>query len=400
MTQLFAAKGLFSTDARNGSQAIRDLPFRPRAVIAWWSRQDAEGTRSGNRGGLGFWADNGSASVAWASKEGDLRTETAQVADSAALLGLGASRLNVSMRADLESLDPGGFTVRWTTAPEEDWLVHFLALGGSVSDAAVGWFPFPERPQRQELDLSALDPDCILFTTAAVETNREPADGLAANIGVASRSGQAAAGYSLGHGVQAGTVVGAQRTDAAVLLTDEPAETTTVGSVRIRKARRPTIEWSQIGGRSGLGCYLALQGVHCKVATALAPPSPASVKTRVGFRPEALLVFSWGFPASSEPRGIGRLCIGGATPHSQGCAGWDDINEEGIAVNHVCSSSSDVIIVTDTQTGRVHAAATLEAINARGFTLDWRESDRPTREVVYLALAAMRSRGILGRRRR
>ena len=402
MTGLAAAKGLFVADGGGAARTVTvtDLPFRPRAVVAWWTGQAAAGIQSGNQGGVGFWTDETSICVAWASHGGGPKTSTAHAADTAALLGIEGMRQRVCMRAEPAVLAVDGFSISWTTAPDRTWIVQYLALGGeSLTRASAGWLASPARAGHTELELAGIEPDLVLFAPTAAEAASKPVSGLSAGIGAAARKAQAAAAYSLGSGLPGGSVVGAQRTDAAILVTGDRTGTEAVGSVRLNGPGRATIEWSRVPATPRLVCYLALEGVRCKIGTTEAPARPTRRGVRVGFRPEALLFFSWGFPASGEPRNIGRLCVGGATAHGRGSAGWDDINVEGAPVAHV-SSSTDVVVVTDTQTGRAHAAAALESITGTGFTLDWRESDRPRREIVYVALAAKRRAGLVASLRR
>ena len=50
-----------------------------------------------------------------------------------------------------------------------------------------------------------------------------------------------------------------------------------------------------------------------------------------------------------------------------------------------------MLVVTDTQTGGVHAQAALKSIDDRGFTLDWTESDGKPRQFGYVALGRLGS---------
>ena len=119
MRALDAAKGTFTADAATPSKRVGGLGFAPRAVIAWWTRQEREGVAPGNRGGLGFWAAGaGTAAVAWASDDGASPTRTSRVADSAAFLGLEHASVQEPARAQLASFDQDGFTLSWETRPE------------------------------------------------------------------------------------------------------------------------------------------------------------------------------------------------------------------------------------------------------------------------------------------
>ena len=393
MRALHAAKGTFTADAATPSQPVDGLGFAPRAVIAWWTRQEREGVASGNRGGLAFWAaGTGTAAVAWASDDGASPTRTTRLADSAAFLGLEHASVQEPAKARIASFDQDGFTLSWDTRPEATWIVHYLALGGpAVTGARVGWLT-------PNVSLEAARRDLVLFTPAPPEL-RAPSSPLSIGIGAAAGRRQAAAGYLSRNGTDAGEVAGAQRDDAAIVVVRDTTAPATVGRTVRRGLRDVALRWSSAGPEAERVAYLALEGVRCKVGVEVSPPSPATKATDgIGFRPDALLFFSWGLHAKRETTDIGRLCIGGATsPAAAGCAGWDDRDVDARpSTTHVCSSTSDVLIVTNTQTGGIHAAAALASIDRDGFTLDWTSSDGLQREFAYVALAA-RDRSGLGR---
>jgi hypothetical protein len=392
MSALHAAKGTFTAGAATPSQRVGGLGFAPRAVIAWWTRQEQEGVASGNRGGLAFWAGAATAAVAWASDDGASPTRTLRLADSTAFLGLEHGSVQEPARAQLASFDQDGFTLSWETRPEATWIVHFLALGGpAVTGARVGWLT-------PNVSLEAARRDLLLFTPAPPELGA-PSPPLSIGIGAAAGRRQAAAGYLSRNGTDAGEVAGAQRDDVAIVVVRDTTAPATFGRTVRRGLRDVALRWSPAEPQVERVAYLALEGVRCKVGVDVSPPSPATKATDgIGFRPDALLFFSWGLHAKRETTDIGRLCIGGATsPVAAGCAGWDDRDVDARpSTTHVSSSTSDVLIVTNTQTGGIHAAAALASIDRDGFTLDWTSSDGLEREFAYVALAA-RDRSGLGR---
>jgi hypothetical protein len=357
VTSFNAAKGVLTTAV--GAETISGLGFRPLAVVAWWSRQDGHGTEHGNRGGIGFWTAAECASVAWASEDAASPTRTRHIAESAALLGLAGPGGDVAMRAGVDTFDVDGLTLRWATRPSETWVIHFLALGGaSLRSAGVGWTS--EAPTAGGVDavLEGLRADLVLVL---------PVAGPTIGIGAASRRGRAAAGYAARDGSAPGVVTGAQRSDAAIVSVD---------------------------GQPRRACYLALEGVRATVGIDSSPTRPGTKRTRAGFRPDALLLFSWGLAASHEPKAIGRLCLGGASGIESGCSSWDDRNvEAGETATHAHSSTEHALVVTDTQTGGIHARAKLVSVDERGFTLDWTESDGKSREFAYVTLTGRRPDG-------
>jgi hypothetical protein len=389
---LDTAKGAFAADAAGPElQTVGGLGFAPHAVVAWWTCQERDGVAPGNRGGLGFWTGAGTTAVAWASDDGATPTRTSRLADSAAFLGLDRAFDERPARAQVASFDEDGFTLAWEARPQAAWIVHYLALGGpAITEAHVGWLT-------PEVTLEAARRDLLLFAPAAPEQG-VPAPDLSIGIGAAGGRRQAGAGYLSRNGTEAGEVAGAQRDDAAIVVVRDTTAPAVLGRTARRGLRDVALRWSGADTQAQRAAYLALEGMRCTVGTDVSPPAPGTKATAgLGFRPEALLLFTWGLHAKRETTDIGRLCIGGATsPTAAGCAGWDDRDVDARpSTTHVCSSTSEVLIVTNTQTGGIHAAARLASIDADGFTLDWTSSDGLKREFAYVALAARgRRRGV------
>ena len=361
LTGLLAAKGSFITTGLE-RQYLGGIGFRPLAVVSWWACQPASGSARGNRGGIGFWADGESASVAWASRDGNTSTGTSQLADRAALLGLDREGAAPALKAVVESFDDDGLTLRFPTPPTESWTVHFLALGGSAR-GEVGWATSPPSlPARTRVSRSPL----VLLVPAPHETGVVVRE-LAVGFGAEGTHGRAAAGYFCRDRDVPGRPAGAQRSDVAHL------------------------DWPD--GREPRYCYLRVGGVHAKVATDVSPAASGVRRTRVGFRPEALVLFSWGLSASPAWKTMGRLCLGGVSGADSGCVSWDDRDgDPDETMTHVWSSTERALVVTDSRTGALHAHATVAALDAGGFALDW-VSDGKRREFAYVALTARDPRG-------
>jgi len=398
MSGFAATKGVFMTRSDVALQSFNDFGFRPVAVIAWWSCQAGHGIERGNRGGIGFWTRDMSSAVAWSSSDGTPSSDTSRLADDAAILGLATVGHALSMRAEVASFDADGFTLHWSVQPMEPWIVHFLAFGGEPSiRGRVGCVSSQPAGASTSLGLPEIRADLLLLVPTPVEAGSR-AQGLGIGIGAASRRRQVAAGYASPHGAPPGTVTGAQRSGSAVIVLNDPDGPPLIGAVRAGARQDLAIEWSGAGQPTERTCYLALEGLRAKVGTDVSTAAPGRRKTRVGFRPEAILLFSWGLAASAQPRGIGRLCIGGASERESGCAGWDDRNVEAHETRtHVVSSIADALIIIDTQTGGVHARAALDSIDDSGFTLDWIESDGKLRQFAYVAMGRPRDQNRVSR---
>ena len=367
MTAFAAKKDAFKTSKDLVLQSIGGLGFRPAGVVAWWARESQPATRSSNCGGIGFWTEKESAAVAWSSVDGTASSTTARVADSAALLGLSEAGTEVALRAHVESFDQDGVTLRYTTSPEEDWVVHFLALGGSIQDQRVGWISSQSAVVSRKTGFWPTKSGVVLLGVAPLELG-VVSRSLAVIFGAADTRSAAVAGYACPDGSPPGDVTGMQRRGAT------------------------PFAWPTLGGPSQL-CYLSLDGLRAKVGTDVSPRDGGRRHTRVGFRPGALILFSWGLPSSPAVASIGRLCIGGWTSDRTGCISWDDRNVKADETRtHARSSLQEPLVVTDTRTGGIHAQATLTSVDDRGFTLDW-TNDGGQREFAYVTLGGASTRG-------
>jgi hypothetical protein len=276
------------------------------------------------------------------------------------------------MGAEIETFAEDGVILRWTTPPAESWTVHYLALGEPVSASRAGWLSPGE----------ALDPASADLVLLVPGPSEEEEGGLLVGIGAATRDRQAVAAYAARTGDKPGTVVAAQRHDAAAVAFDPGSDFASLG----RLTPGYTLEWDRTPAARRFA-YLAITGVRAKVGTAQSPTRPDTRRTRVGFRPEALLAFTWGSLARDRPARIGRMSLGTAVSDTSTCASWDDCNVETEETRTHAASSDDLLLVADTQTGGIHAQAVVSALDDRGFTLDWHRSDGRRREFHYVALA-------------
>ena len=288
---------------------------------------------------MGFWAAGSAcAALAWASDDGVIPTRTSRVHDATALLGLDRAGNGVAMRAELASLDPDGFTLEWSLPPSAPWTVHYLALGGpAVAGGAGRLIASPVSPGRQTVPLDGIEPDLVLFLPAA-GPRRE---------GRRSRACRSGSVRSRGNGRRrrgSSPATGRKRATSGVLSEPTPRSwpSPTARSLRASaESRSPgRMRWRSTGPRpprSRPRFRISPSRVSARrIGTHISPTEPGSRATRgVGFRPDALVLFTWGLHPSTQPTDIGRLCLGGATsPASSGLGGRrvsDDQSTERVA---------------------------------------------------------------------
>jgi hypothetical protein len=110
-----------------------------------------------------------------------------------------------------------------------------------------------------------------------------------------------------------------------------------------------------------------------------------------------LVLFSWGLSSSPVWKTMGRLCLGAVSGDESGCISWDDRDgDPSETMTHVWSSTEHALVVADSQTGELHAHATVSSLDDRGFALDW-ISDGKHREFAYIAMTGRDPRGPIRR---
>jgi hypothetical protein len=231
------------------------------------------------------------------------------------------------------------------------------------------------------------EPDLVLLVPSGVEKPGDRADGTLLSLGTATdESAQAASAFlSTGAGTP-GRSGSSQRTGRVVALPFSRSS----GRLVSTDADGFTLEWT--GDMSELGSVLclAVKGGRYKVGADVSPKTPGTKRTAgVGFRPSALLAFSWGLAPSAEAKEVGRLSVGAATASGCGCASWDEEHRTAPPTKaHVHSTDEALILVPNTRTGGVHASAALSKLDDDGFTLDWQRSDGSPRQFVFVAFGS------------
>jgi hypothetical protein len=391
---LSASKGaLHARPSGPSEERVGGLGFRPCALLLWWSAQADWGSAPGNRGGVGLAAGSGQSAIAWASDDGAESIRASRWLEDVAILGFeAASADGPDVRGQIGAFDEDGFVVNWHTRPRTPWLVHYLALGGSdLREAAVCRFAAAQTGL-QRVDGLKFEPDFVLLVPSGVEKPGIRAAGTLLSLGVATDESAQAAGAFLSTGTGTGAQSrSSQRTgNVAALPFSGTSESAAFGTLVSTDPDGFTLEWSRDAEDLGSVMCLAVKGGRYKIGADVSPKAPGTRRTGgVGFRPSALLVFSWGLAPSTEAKEVGRLCVGAAVSSACGCASWDEDHRTAPPTKaHVHSTDDALILVPDTRTGGVHASAGVRKLDSDGFTLDWQQSDGFARQFVYVAFGS------------
>lgn len=326
-------QGSFTKQNGLGNQVITGVGFRPKAVLFYWTRHTAvppavspfAPQNSRNNLGVGFAsgpANVGAVSVTArdrrnSSDDGRMRSATYPIIFLTG--GGGGGQPTVVARAQLASLDADGFTINWTTNTDANpYIVHYVALGGDITNAMASTFNLTTAAGNQAVAGLGFRPDFVMFLwsfTEAVDTtgvgNTEIGVGFAA--GPASRaamvySGRDAIGSNLDKRWW-------QRTDSAILLFDPApvgppltpsqdaiadfvsmdADGFTVNKSDPPAAATPIFFLALRGGRHSVGAF--------NQATVVGNQSIAGV----GFKPEQLFMASFNLSATNVISSLGEI---------------------------------------------------------------------------------------------
>ena len=381
--------------SRCGDTVAAALPFRAAAALFIWSAQDADGIVTGNRGGIGFATATGGTAVGWESVSGARAQCAAQAGASAALVEVDARERRISAVAEA-AFGHRSVSLNWRTGAHTDARIRYFAIGGADVTAQARWLEVPPGNARQTVTGLGFVPTLLLFVPAIATVGDEPVAGLLAGFGAATAREQAAAGYLLRDAAGPGAVVGAQLSGCSVVGFGDGFSIARRARVAALTSDGFDLEWSASpgGGELRVAC-LALGGVDAQLGLGHSPPAPGHSRTRTTLvRPRAIAFFSWGLGARDAPADIARLSVGFACPPAiSACVAWDERDVPAqLTSSHTASSTSDVIVVTNTQTGGLHAAATPASVGEWGFALDWHHSDGFRRQFVYIAVGCARFR--------
>ena len=249
-----------------------------------------------------------------------------------------------------------------------------------------------DQEGRQRVSGLTFQPDFVLLVPSGVERPGERAAGSLLSIGVATdQASQATSAFLSTAAASGGQSRSSQRTGLiAALPGPGPAESSAFGRLVSLDPDGFTVEWSGNVGKLGSVMCLAVKGGRYKIGADVSPKVPGTRRTaRVGFRPSALLAFSWGLAPSTEGKPIGRLSVGAAASSASGCATWDEEHKTAPPTKaHVHSADEALILVSNTLTGGIHASAGVRKVDSDGFTLDWQRSDGFPRQFVYVAFGS------------
>ncbi len=401
---LQAKVGSFTKREGIGDQQVTGVGFRPKALILFGTTQESEGFAGGHQMSLGFSDGVNYGAIggwSWNHRVGS-DADCAQVDESgnpAALLYVETIG-NIAASATVSSFDSDGFTLSWDVDEGGDeWLVHYLAIGGDeLTNARVGMLD-ADNDETSEVSYQGLgfQPDVVLFLGVRYRTiYPHPNFPLNLSLGFAT------------DGNHQGTVAVAsencgrnptdtwryQRTSKCIaFLSPVSGEVESEAEFVSMDTDGFTLDWTDAASEDRSFYYMALKGGSYYVGSETQRTGTPGTKatTGVGFEPLGLFLASFNRAPSSANESDNRLSIGATSGQGGQAAVWvgdtDDVRDDTHTDNATYTTKALALCDSDSPTS-YDAAADLSTFDSDGFTLNWTKVDSSEREFLFVGFGS------------
>lgn len=370
-------KGTFQTGTAAGNVAVTGVGFTPKAVIFYYTWQNALDTNTALMSvGYGFAAGSPIVNRGTAAAGTDNQTTSItgyRRSETYSLVMLSNGTPTLSGQGSVTAFNADGFTVNWNTAPGTSAYVHYVALGGTDLNAAAGTLALSNVTGNQSVTGLSFQPNFVNFVsswTGAVDANN--AHGLL-NIGFSDGTSQGTTSISFRDADTATTnPVSYQITTAALagLNTADPPVVDFVATLASMNADGFTVNKSNAPAAAIGVFYLALRGPGFKVGAFNRNTAAGNQNiTGVGFQPALVYLQSFNRAAGTGVAANAEISMGAGDGTNQGSA-WGEYRDPGTDDANIWTTTGNVI-VNRSATTTIDAAATLSSFGADGFTLNW-----------------------------
>jgi hypothetical protein len=390
-TGVFVKKGSFTktTSGAPVNQAITGVGFQPQAIIFFWTRQTATGLASAVHAGYGFTTGTtNERGIAIASDDGAGTSNTGRrQSQQRMIILLSSGSPSLAAQAELNSMDPDGFTVRWTTNDARADIIHYIAIGGpGVTDALAGTFTAVSGAGSQSITGLGFRPSFLM--TISIDSTTYDSGVSVGKAALGFASGPTARGtvsVTLEDGQGTSDTWVRQRNDRFISELTDSGGDDMLADLTSFDADGFTINKSTADATDIH--YLALAGPQFNVGafnkvTGAAPASQSV--TGVGFEPIALLLASKDLATSTSIVSEGRISFGATDGTTQGATWFHDDDGLGITDANMRTSTSRTAVHGSASS--LNAEAAFTSFDPDGFTLNWNPNNAVAEEVLYVAI--------------
>lgn len=386
-----------ATGGAPATQSVTGVGFQPKAVIFFWTQQTAAGFTNYVNAGVGFATGPANErAVSITARDNQNRSDNGRRrSESNTIMFLsGGGPPNLLAQAQLLSLDADGFTIRWTTNNASPYLIHYMALGGDITNALASTFNLTTGGGNQAVAGVGFQPDFVLFLwshTEGVESNtRDSEIGLgfaksATARGAVVYSGRDNSGSNANKRWQ-------QRTDSAILLlrpNQNPPDQDAIADFVTMDPNGFTVNKSNPPAANTPIFFLALKGGRHHVGAFNQPAVTGNQAiTGVGFQPQQLMLASFNLAATNTISAGGAVSYGAARlPTARGSIWFQDRSDRDPSEANVYTSTTDILTLA-AGPNTVNARADFALFDPDGFTLNWTTADGTARQVLYWTIGS------------
>jgi hypothetical protein len=396
---LSAATGTLNvtTASAGNTVAVSGLGFQPSCLIFFWSGRTATGSgRASQQRGFGVavspterWAVASQSVDAAASADTD-----AAHSESNCIITIDTAGA-ITGTMDLQSFDSGGFTLVIDAAFAANYLVHYLALGGSsLTGAKTGRFTATgTAPVTQSVTVdTGFTPTCVLFASTNHAAN-PPASQIDSRLGLGAMTGSTEEGAWTGGSNSAANTMQTMSycygSECIALANSTMASVSERAEFSSFDTNGFTINWLERATAARI-YYLALKGVDAFIGNLLTQTdtTTAIAESGFGFRPSAVMAVSHGQAQSTQDTAQDHdmLSVGFAVSASARTCGTTH-DEDGIADSQVTLAASTAAVYENIDTSNaVVGAMDVQSFDSDGFTCIMDDADPSQAFVWYLAL--------------
>lgn len=380
-------QGTFIKRNGAGTQSIAGIGFQPKAVIFYWTRQTTSGFNAGVNSGFGMATGSGNqsaVSVTMVDNSGrsDQGRRYSNTRCIIFLTGGGPPTLN--SEASFVSFDVDGFTIKWTTGSVNQYIIHYIAIGGEI-ETMVSNFNLTTSAGNQSVTGVGFQPDFLLFNWSygtAYNTNIARSQ---FGLGFAKNSSEQVALAQAGADNTGNNLDKRwrQRTDSCILsltLANPPAQDAIVSFVSM-DADGFTINISDPPATPHAIFYLAIKGGQHKVGAFNQPTANgAQTISGTGFKGLMALFGSFNLVANTGILSNGGVTIGSATSLNQSSVWYQDRNIDPSDANMYNINNRAISLAFSTAlTGQAQLTSFIDD----GFTFNWSNCDGTQRQILY-----------------
>ena len=382
--------GSLTSPTATGDQSYTGIGFQPKAIIFLGDKQNATGWTTTYQTGISFTtAAAQNYGVSASNLSGTGRREQAYAASNAPYVNTTATGnctgTSAYLAAVLKQFDADGFTLTWNTVQAAGYTIHYIALGGDLSNAkAISWTS-KTGTGSQAVTGVGFKPECVIHIgheyTAASNTTES-----AMQIGAMDSLGHQWAMYG---GSYCSTSVSTRRvqlTDCCIVGTTHSASVTRKAAFTSMDDDGFTVNWSANVNATYVYSLCLKGGTYGGIVvgnfakTTASAPCTQEITTGLATTNGLLFVTDSYTAASTAVQTSMRFTVGASDgTHHHLIA----LQDQAATTSHMGEYTANCLAVANNDAGTNEALATISSLAPP--TVSWSTNDANTTQICFVA---------------